>query len=289
MEKKSEKWFIKSKMTEISCLPNEVMLHIFTFLPTSDLITAWKASENGISARRRHLATWIQLSLADRRYNLSDDEMDIAAELVTTGHLSEVAMKTLTTRIQSSWSCGGYYPSNAEVRCAAVLAATGHLTRVVSDRVVLDKVNGLIGPLLSRLSCTTLSIKNMQLDQAGTCSGVSRILELENVTGDIGPLLTSVACVWLMLYNTELDQAATSSLVRGLQHGVEKLVLQSGVRLHIQTMVEWEGKGRCDEVYWHDTRNTDREKMKTWAARVGWNKKDYGTYIVMRRNTGIGF
>ena len=112
---------------------------------------------------------------------------------------------------------------------------------------------------------------------------------LRNVTGDIGPLLSSLSCTRLVINNTELDQAATSSLVQGLQHGVEKLVLQSGVRLHIQTMVEWEGKGRCDEVYWHDTRNTDREKMKTWAARVGWNKKDYGTYTVMRRNTGIGF
>ena len=87
----------------------------------------------------------------------------------------------------------------------------------------------------------------------------------------------------------ELDQAATSSLVRALQHGVEKLVLQSGVSLHIQTVVEYDGRGRCDEVYWHDTRDTDREKMKTWAARVYWTKKDYGTYIFMRRNMKIGF
>ena len=70
----------------------------------------------------------------------------------------------------------------------------------------------------------------------------------------------------------ELDQAATSSLVRALQHGVEELVLGRGVRLHIQTLLEWDGRGRCGEVTcYHDTRDTYRKEMKTWAARVNWD------------------
>ena len=115
-------------MTEISSLPEEVVLHIFTFLPTRDLITtAWKVSEHWRNLSRRPLATRIQSSLADSSYNLCDDEMDISSDLVTTGYLSEVGMKNLATRIQGSWShfwsyYGSRYPRVTEVRCAATLA-----------------------------------------------------------------------------------------------------------------------------------------------------------------------
>ena len=51
---------------------------------------------------------------------------------------------------------------------------------------------------------------------------------LENVTGDLGPLLSSLTCSELWIDSMELDQAATSSLVRALQHGVEKLRLWRG-------------------------------------------------------------
>ena len=74
-------------MTEFSSFPNEVLLHIFTFLPTSDLISkAWKISKNWRDLSRRTLAARIQSSLADSSYNISDDEMDISSNLVTTGY-----------------------------------------------------------------------------------------------------------------------------------------------------------------------------------------------------------
>ena len=47
-------------------------------------------------------------------------------------------------------------------------------------------------------------------------------------------------------YIQQLDQAATSSLVRALQHGVQELTLAWGVRLHTQTLVEYDWQGRCE-------------------------------------------
>ena len=149
----------------------------------------WKISKHWRDLSSRPLAAKIQSFLADSRYKLIDDDLDIAAEMVATGKVQT----KLANRIKSSWSHYNFYPSVAEVRCAAALAATGHLTkvmnmqlnlrdlelpnmlsltRVVRGRVVLSSVTGDIGPLVSSLTCSELWIQNMELDQAATCSGV---------------------------------------------------------------------------------------------------------------------
>ena len=117
-------------MTEISSLPEEVLLHIFSFLPTSSLTSVWRTSTQWRDLSRRPLAARTQSSWADPSYYPSSVEVQCAAALVTSGYLAEDMMTSLATRIQSSWSNPGYYPDSAEVRCAAALAATGHLTSV---------------------------------------------------------------------------------------------------------------------------------------------------------------
>ena len=113
---------------------------------------------------------------------------------------------------------------------------------------------------------------------------VSIYVRLDRLTGDLGSLLSSLTCSTLGISNMELDQAATSNLVRALQHGVEGLDLWRGVRLHIQTLVEWDGRGRCDRVEcWSDTRDTYQQKMKSWAARVNWDVSEELGVIVMKR------
>ena len=219
-------------------------------------------------------------------------------------------MTTLETRIGSSWLRQHYWPCVAEVRCAAALAATGHMTsvnymqlnnlelpssedmlslfRVVSYRVMLDNVTGDIGPLLYSLTCDGLQMFGMELDQAATCSMVSKLVEISHITGDIAPLLSSLSCSWLKISGMELDQAATSGLVVALQHGVKKLELgcYGPVRLHIQTLMEYDGRGRCGEVEWRcsDTVNTYRKEIMTWADRINWSVTDKSEYVtVMNR------
>ena len=374
-------------MTDISRLPPEVLVHIISFLPTSSLTSVWGTSTQWRDLSRRPLTASIQSYLADSSYNLSEVEMDIATDLVTSEHLAEETITNLSTRIKSSWSNGGYCPcaaevrcaamlvtsgrleedvmttlstriqssfnnewtSVAEVRCAAALAATGHLNSVeymllghlelpsikdmpslarvvtskvwlrnvtgnigpllssitcpelvlsnielgqtatssgVSGKVWLEKVTGDIGSLLSSLSCRELLISTMELDLAATCRGVSGKVWLRSVTGDLGPLLSSLSCTRLVINNTELDQAATSSLVRALQHGVERLWLGTRglVRLHIQTLVEYDGRGLCGELTHANGRKTTiNEQMQFWAARINWDVVQHSDCIVMSR------
>ena len=81
----------------------------------------------------------------------------------------------------------------------------------------------------------------------------------------------------------ELDEEATSSLVRGLQHGVEGLQMDG--RLHIQTLLDYDGRGRCGELwYYYYTGDTYQEEIKTWAENVNWGVTDYNsTSIVIKR------
>ena len=143
-----------------------------------------------------------------------------------------------------------------------------------------------------------MQLQNLELpsseDISSLASRVSYRVDLDNVTGDISPLLSSLSCRVLLISNMELDQAGTSSLVRALQHGVKRLELWGGVRLHIQTLLcgshrkavlKYDVMGRCGEVECHkDTRDTYREDMKTWAYRVNWIVSDaYGNIIMKRK------
>ena len=235
-----------STMTEISSLPEEVLLHLISFLPTSSLVSVWRTSRQWRDLSTRPLAARVQSSWT------------AAAALVTSGDLTEDVMKTLATRIQSSWS-GYHAPSVAEVRCAAALAATGHLTSVENMRLRNLKLP----------KCEDMPILTSRVSSSGK-------VVLSNVTGDIGPLLSSITCTDLWIYNMKLDQAATSSLVLALQHGVKRLVLWGGVRLHIQTLVEYDGRGRCDEVKcWGNTAAPYREEITTLAKRINWRVIKY--------------
>ena len=131
-------------MPEISSLPEEVLDHIFSFLPTSSLTSVWGTSTQWRDLSSSKLAASNQSSWANPGYYPdsaegdeddpfedhwpSDIEVHCAAALVTSGHLPEDVMTNLATRIQSSLSYGDYWdywPSVAEVRCTAAGAVTG--------------------------------------------------------------------------------------------------------------------------------------------------------------------
>ena len=294
------------------------LLEAFTFFMISDefgiLEDLIKPYENDLDEYERELlvqyriitqilsrrAARIQSSLDNSTGDLSDlseDELNIAADLVTTGYLTEDLMKKLATRIQSSWSRYNFKPSVAEVRLAATLAATGRLTEVeymslhdldltginisslasgVRQRVWLRSVTGDVATLLSSLNCRQLWMDDMELDQTASCSGVTGEVLLMGVTGDVAPLLSSLTCTQLLIDNMELNQSATRGLVQGLKHGVKRMELQLGDwgpdTLDIQTLVEYDGRGRCGEVECYNvTSAAYREEIKTWAGRINWD------------------
>ena len=178
----------------------------------------------------------------------------------------------LATGIQSIWDDRilkeAYFPSAAEVRCAAALATTGHLTSVKHMNLVNLELPSEDIPKLARI--------------------VSHSVNLETVTGNISPLLLSLNCTELSICDMELDQAATRSLVRGLQHGVKKVHLQDDARLHLETLLEYDGKGRCNYLVCYDsTREVYRDQLRAWAIRVDWGMGlDDGFEISMWRHFG---
>ena len=135
-------------MTELCSLPREMLLEILAHLPFSDLVSVGRTCAQLWYLTKRPLATRMESSLSTdfgndytcynpcslARTGLCSSELNTAADLVTTGHLSDDAMTALATRLQSSWirnRCTYFNKDNvAELRCAAALAATGHLTSV---------------------------------------------------------------------------------------------------------------------------------------------------------------
>ena len=51
------------------------------------------------------------------------------------------------------------------------------------------------------------------------------------------------------------------------------------LRLHFQTLLEYDGMGRCEEVRCGG--DIHGEQMEAWANRVNWNVSDNGHLIVM--------
>ena len=130
-------------------------------------------------------------------------------------------------------------------------------------------------------------MENMALDQAASCSGVKDRVVLCKVTGDISPLLSSLTCTKLVVHvhsyslqygsgpcMLHYPQATISSLVRGLPHSVQKLVL--GYRA---LYYEWRRRRLCHAGHLP----SPGAEMMTWAARVNWDVSDSGDYFVMTR------
>ena len=208
------------------------------------------------------LASKLHLAVASLSHlgGLSSDGLDTAAELISSGHLAAEAKTMLAARIKSSWS-SGICSRAAEVRCAAALAASGDLTSVESMvQRYLELPSSEHIPALARV--------------------VSSLVVLQNVTGDLGPLLANLTVtVRLDMYDMELDQAATSSLVLGLQRGVKRLLLCAGARVHLHTLLSYDGNGRCVWVRcWGDTADTYREGMRVWAIQVNWGFEELGIW-----------
>ena len=81
-------------MTSILILPRELVLRILSVLPTSDLVSAGETCSQWRHLSRTELASRLQArlttrtswaALADNSHKLSDEELDLAADLVTTG------------------------------------------------------------------------------------------------------------------------------------------------------------------------------------------------------------
>ena len=245
-----------SSTTNIEDLPLEMIEKIFNYLEYQDLISVRAASSKLRSAVTPQLLAYkLQVAVASSSQlnDFSEDVLDAAAEQINLGPLATETMTKLAAMIESSLSnCS----RAAVVRCASSLAASGHLTSV--------------GWML---------LRDMELPSIQHIPALARVVRgtvyLRNVTGDLANLLANLSYhVWL--YDGELDAEATRGLVLGLQQGVAALVLGYGARVHLHTLLDYDGRGRCGVVgCWDDVADFYREVVREWATRVDWEFVEY--------------
>ena len=277
-------------------LPNELLSTIFSLVPTSSLISVGRTCQRWLGILS---GNWFRAN-----HWPSPDEIRCAIELITSGHLPAFYVTNLATSIQTAWpeSC---WPGGAEVRCADALVTSGHLPEHViatlASRIL--RFQGLIKIRAdaAKLECAAAlaatgrltSVKDMTLEDLELPSSedipslvaqLSWEVHLINVTGDLVPLLTSLNSYRVELEDMALDEAATRGLLRALQHGVEMLVLRGSVTLHLPTLMNYDGRGKCKSLHCMDTsRSTYLPQMTAWAEGVGWVGWDFGERFMWRR------
>ena len=65
---------------------------------------------------------------------------------------------------------------------------------------------------------------------------------------------------------------------------VEWVRLDGGVTLDMDTLAQYDGKGKCEEVrFWSDTTERYRGQLKVWADNMGWQIEVISVMISIKR------
>ena len=270
--------------TTIVEMPTEMLSMIFSFVPTSNLISVGRTCQRWLGILS---SKWFRDNYWPR-----PSEIHLAVELISSGHLPATDLTNLAKKIQTAWS-EGYWPGGAEVRCADALVAAGHLPEHVittlASRIKPQKYRLDIKADAAKVECAAAlaatghltAVSSMRLEDLVLPSSedipslgaqLSGRVELINVTGDLVPLLTSLNGDGLTLRDMALDEAATRGLLEALQHSVRSLLLGMSVTLHLPTLLKYNGRGNCESLYCYDTsRNTLVPQLTAWAEGVGWD------------------
>ena len=156
-----------------------------------------------------------------------------------------------------------------ELTCAASLAHHGFLGSV--NRLELHYAD------LSQVPAQHL---------ASLASCVTRFIKIENVSGcDLVSILNSLKCEELFIHRLRLGWDETRALVRAMESGVKKVTLWPEVKLDIEVLSEYSGKGQCTSLE-QDTSLCQglgpryREELRNWARSRNWGIKTRGGYDI---------
>ena len=160
-----------------------------------------------------------------------------------------------------------------EVSRAAFLAKHGYLTEVKWMNLV--SLNG------RKKDAMDINIVPAG-DLAKLSSCVSDGVVVTFVQGDLSIVFRNIKCQWLKLSNHSvhsvlswtLTQDDTQSLVAAMVSGVQKVELFR-VRLDMELLARYDGKGKCDSVKFFRMEETKwilkfETLVKAWAQRMEW-------------------
>ena len=107
---------------------------------------------------------------------------------------------------------------------------------------------------------------------ASLAYSVTGYVYIDNVSGcGLVTILDSVNSKELEISNQSLGSEETQALVRAMESRVEQVGLDFKVTLDIRDLMEYNGQGKCREV-WCDSDTADRykEQLRAWATSRNW-------------------
>ena len=133
--------------------------------------------------------------------------------------------------------------------------------------------NGLLGSV-ERMWLRDVDLTSVPAEHlASLFSSVTGVVTIINVSGSDGlvAILDSVKSNSLNIISQSLGREETQALVRAMESGVEEIRLNKDVTLDIRDLIEYNGHGKCEEVWcYYDTADRYREQLRTWATSRNW-------------------
>ena len=157
---------------------------------------------------------------------------------------------------ESEWLYDIPSPSSLSmVRLSAQLAWEGHL------------------PFVKEMGLEDINLSDIHHDHfCKLTSKVTDRVHIANITpASLDFILESNRCSVLGLANMTLTEPNTQALVTALTERLETVSLFQGLTVDIETLCQYNGRGKCRElVVWHDTRERYEKKFIRWTVEVGW-------------------
>jgi len=253
---------------------------------------------------------------------VTDDDIQILSQLVTSQHLPADFLQTLANCVTNDWSDDDPTPSLCEVLTAASLSKAGHITSVermylrnidisgippdslaslatrVSGGVCINNVTGDLTPIVENItSVSYMNLRNIDISGippdslASLATRVSGTVIINNVTGDLTPIVGNIKCDRLYIPNQSLSKEVTQCLVTAMRDNIKKVVLGVDgdvIINNLELITQYDGRGRCGEVgCCGDTGRRYGQQLETWAHTVGWKVlMGDGTIIITRKLEG---
>ena len=311
----SKKMKTEEEDPEITCidvLPNELLQLILSNLETKDVMAAGQTCRRWFSVVDhicQQKAEEIEASWKMTDHVPTPAEVMSAVLLESRGNLLRQVITIKAEEIEASWTIDDYFPSPAEVHCASSFVANGLLPHQVitnkADKIAeymedadiednLSLAEVQCGAALATQGYIT-QLENLWLydidtslvpasDLSSLVKCVSDGVSITSVTGDLSSLLSSVQFRGLLITNTSLSTADTQRLVAAMVTRVEWVTLDGGVTLDMDTLAQYDGLGKCEEVrFWSDTTERYRDQLKVWASNMGWQIEEISVNISMKR------
>ena len=151
----------------------------------------------------------------------------------------------------------------AVITCGASLAYYGLLRSVISDMWLTD------------FDLTSVPDEHL----TSLVSSIQYRLYINNVSGrDLVSILDGCKSYWLTIKNQSLDSEETEALLLAMETNFARLQLEGGVTLDMETLVRYNGQGKCKRLMCiTETANRYRKSLTKWAKRIDWEVIDENT------------